>query len=206
MKKIILSCLLFTFTLILLAETPQAEAIQSLDNAKGFIQQNNMQKAQDEINFALSKISEIQSEELVNYLPDTIPGFKLNEKNAEGLGQAAGIFGGGNGIMAKGNYYNDNEGSIDITINVGGIMSKTSALAQMFGAGAGAGVGTGTKSVRVNGYSGTIEFDSSSKDGKLTVQVGEKINIIVEGSNIDSAETLKTIAGKIDMAKLEKAF
>jgi hypothetical protein len=204
MKKVILCCMLLTFTMFLLAQTAKDDAISSLDNAKALIQQNNLQKAQDEINFALSKISEIQSEELVKYIPDAIPGFKLSEKNAQGLGQTAGILGGGGGMMAKGSYNNNNEGSVDITISVGVIMGKANALAQMYGGGAG--VGTGTKSVRINGYNGTIEFDTDSKDGKLTIQVGEKTNITIEGSNIDNADVLKTFAGKIDMARLEKAF
>jgi hypothetical protein len=38
------------------------------------------------------------------------------------------------------------------------------------------------------------------------VQVGDKISVLVEGNNIASADIMKTLAEKIDLAKLEKAF
>jgi hypothetical protein len=205
MKKIILICMLISFTMILLAQTAKEDALSSLDTAKTLIQQNNLQKAQEEINFALSKISEIQSEELVKYIPDAPPGYKLDEKKAQGLGQMGGIMGSANAVTATGNYSNDADASIELTISEGGMLGKTASLinmGQMYGGGA----STGAKSVRVNGYTGTMEFDAENHSGKLNLQVGEKISVIIEGNGIDNVEILKTLAGKIDLARLEKAF
>jgi hypothetical protein len=205
MKKIILCCILVTFTMFLIAQTAKEDAISSLDTAKTLIQQNNLQKAQDEINFALSKISEIQAEELVKYIPDAPPGFKLDEKKGQGLGQMGGLMGSANAITAKGNYSKGDDISLELTISEGGMLGKTASLismGQMYGGGS----SSGAKSVRVNGYTGTLEFDAENHSGKLNLQVGEKISIIVEGNGIDNAEILKTLAGKIDLAKLEKAF
>jgi hypothetical protein len=204
MKKIILCCTLITFTLLLFAQTAKEDALSSLDTAKTLIQQNNYQKAQEEINFALSKISEIQSEELVKFIPDAPPGFKLDEKKGQGLGQMGAMMGSANAVTATGTYTKD-DSSLEVTISEGGMLGKTAslmAMGQMYGGG-GAG---GSKSVRVNGYTGTQEFDAENHSGKLTLQVGEKISITIEGNGIDNVEILKTLAGKIDLAKLEKAF
>jgi hypothetical protein len=38
-----------------MAQTPQAEAIQSLESAKKYLQEQNYPKAQDEINYASSR-------------------------------------------------------------------------------------------------------------------------------------------------------
>lgn len=205
MKKIILCCMLIAFTMFLFAQTAKEEALSSLDTAKKLIQDNNLQKAQDEINFALSKISEIQSEELVKYIPDAPPGFTLEEKKGQGLGQMGAMMGSANAITAKGTYRKGDNTSIDLTISEGGMLGKTASLmnmGQMYGAG-GSG---GAKSVRVSGYTGTLEFDAENKSGKLNLQIGEKVSITIEGDGIDNAEILKTLAGKIDLAKLEKAF
>ncbi len=202
MKRIILCCLIATCTLIILAQTAKEEALSSLDNAKTLIQQNNYQKAQDEINFALTKISEIQSEELVKYIPEILPGYKLDEKKSQGLGQMGGFMGSANAITATGTYRNDADGSIELTISEGGLLGKTAGLAAMYGGGS----SDGAKSIRISGYTGTTEYDAENKSGKLTLQVGEKISISIEGNQIDNVEILKTLVGKIELTKLEKAF
>ncbi|GEM_PF-384520 len=212
MRKLLAIILLFAFCLGLAAQTAKDEAIQSLDNAKKYLQSDNFAKAQDEMNYASSKISEIQSEILVKYLPDAPVGFKVEDKNAQGMGGAGAILGSQNAITAVGKYSSGKEDAdgntpeITLTISVGGIMGKASGLAalgQMF-SGYGMTSGTGTKTVRVGGYSGTQEFSAGS--GKLTVQVGEKVSIIVEGEYLVNPDLMKTLVEKIDLAKLEKEF
>lgn len=210
MKKTILCVLVLSVCLILAAQSAKDEAIQSLENAKKFLQAENYPKAQDEINYASSKISEILSEKLVTYLPDAPAGYSVDEKNAQGLGNMGAILGSANAVAAVGKYSSTKEDSdgntpnLSLTISVGGVMGAASGLAalgQMF---SGYGGGTASKTVRIAGYSGTQEF--SDGEGKLTVQVGEKISIIVEGYALSSADIMKSLVEKIDLAKLEKDF
>lgn len=216
MKKLVILILFATLILALAAQSAKEEAIQSLDNAKRYIQQDNLAKAQDEMNYASSKISEILSEQLVLFIPDAPTGYVLEEKNAQGLGQMGSIVGSANAIAAFGKYNalkedpDGNTPNLTLTISVGGIMGQVSALAglgNMFsGMGMSASNGSGTKTLRVGGYSGTQEFSASDGSGTLTVQVGSKISVIVEGDNIKSADVMKVLAEKIDLAKLEKSF
>jgi hypothetical protein len=115
------------------------------------------------------------------------------------------MFGSANSISATGEYSDKNDANIKVSIVVGGFVGKTAsimALGQMYGGGS----NKGSKSIRIAGYTGTTEFDAEGKSGKVTLQVGEKITVMVEGYSINDVEILKSFAGKIDLAKLEKSF
>jgi len=209
MKKSIILLLLAALALSL-AAAAKDEALESLDNAKKYIQSDNYNKAQEELTFASNKISEILSEQLVKYLPDAPTGFTVDEKNAQGMGQMGALFGSANSIAAVGTYSKQSEdedsSTLTLTISIGGIMGKTAGLAALGNMFSGYGSGTNSKSVRIAGYSGTQEFDKEEGVAKLTVQVGEKVSVMVEGSNLDSPDVMKALVEKIDLAKLEKAF
>jgi len=203
MKRILLIIVILVWGLVISAQTAKEEALRSLDTAKGLLQKDNYAKAQDEINFALAKIGEILSEELVKYIPDAPSGFTQTNKSAQGMGELSALMGGLNAVSAKGAYSKGEDTTVDLTIMVGGILGKAAGLAglaQLFGG------DTSTKTIRVSGYSGKTEYDASARSGKLTIQVGEKISVIIEGNGIDNAESLKAFADKMDLAKLEKAF
>ena len=209
MKKMIVLILVVALASVLFA-TAKDEALESLDTAKKYIQADNFNKAQEELTFASNKISEILSEQLVKYLPDAPAGYQVDDRNAQGMGQMGGLFGSANAITAVGNYSmqkDDEESStLTLTISIGGLMGKTAGLAALGNMFSGYGSGTGSKAVRVGGYSGTQEFNKDDNVAKLTVQVGEKVSVLVEGSNLDSPDIMKTLVEKIDLAKLEKAF
>ncbi|MDY0151791.1 MAG: hypothetical protein RBS43_05915 [Candidatus Cloacimonas sp.] len=210
MKKLYFVGLLAVLAFSLLAQTPKDEAIQSLDNAKLFMQQDNLAKAQDEINYASGKISEILSEVLVKYLPDAPAGFTVEDKSAQGMGQMGGLLGSANAVAATGKYNKENSdgstSSISLTITIGGLMGKTAGLAAMGQMFAGYGSGTNTKTIRVGGYTATQDFSAGDSSSSLTVQVGDKVSILVEGDSLSSPDIMKALVEKIDLAKLEKAF
>jgi hypothetical protein len=168
--------------------------------------QKNYVKAQDEINFALAKLSELLAEDLIKFIPDAPAGWTQGEKSSTGLGQMGGIMGSANAITATADYSKGDETTAKVTISVGGFIGKSAGLmglGAMYGGNSG---GNNSKSIRISGYTGTNEYNTEDKDGKLTVQVGEKISVNIEGYNLDNAEVLKAFANKIDLAKLEKAF
>lgn len=201
MKKFYLVMLMAIVALSVFAGAKE-EALESLENAKQLIQKENYSKAQDELMFVQNKLSEIQAGDLEQYLPEAPAGYTVGDKSAQGMGQ---LFGGGNTQAASATYTKDDE-TLNLTITVGGLLGKTAGLAamgQMFG---GFGGASGSKTVRIAGYNGTQEYDKKDKSGTLTVQVGEKVSITVEGSEISDPEVMKTLIEKIDLAKLEKAF
>lgn len=203
MRKILILAAIMLLTLNLFAENPRDEAVQSLDNAKQLLQKDQYVQAQDEINFALSKISEILAEQLLKFIPEAPAGFKLEDKDSQALGQAGAIIGGANTITATGTYTKD-DAELKLQIMIGGSLGGSSGLmglATMFG-----GMGNAGKTVRVKGYNGNQQFDKDESSGNLTVNVGSKITVMVTGEDIDNPALMTAIAEAVDMATLEKSF
>ncbi|HOZ00244.1 MAG TPA: hypothetical protein PLG20_00405 [Candidatus Syntrophosphaera sp.] len=203
MRKILILAAIMLLTLNLFAENPRDEAVQSLDNAKQLLQKDQYVQAQDEINFALSKISEILAEQLLKFIPEAPAGFKLEDKDSQALGQAGAIIGGANTITATATYTKD-DAELKLQIMIGGSLGGSSGLmglATMFG-----GMGNAGKTVRVKGYNGNQQFDKDESSGTLTVNVGSKITVMVTGEDIDNPALMTAIAEAVDMATLEKSF
>lgn len=205
MNKLIIVLLMAVLSLALFAESAKDEAIQSLDTAKSLINKDDLVKARDEINFALAKIGEIQAEQLLTFIPDAPSGYTLGDKESQAIGDAGSIIGSANSIIATADYAND-ESTLNLNITVGGVLGQAGGLmglASMFG---GISATSGGKTVRISGYSGNQEYDKEEQSGTLTINVGDKITVVIEGDGIANADILKTLAEKIDLAKLEKSF
>ncbi len=192
---------LIIITVLLLAlalhAAPKDEAIEALDTAKTLLNKGDYIKAKNEIDFALAKINEVLAEQLLAYIPEGTGGFKLENKAVVPLNIL------GSSITATGEYTNG-DSSFDLTISAGGVLGQSGGimgLASMFGA-----MGTTGKTIRVSGYTGTQDYDADDQSGTLTLKVGEKITLVVTGENIKNADLLKTLAEKVDLAKLEKAY
>ena len=54
--------------------------------------------------------------------------------------------------------------------------------------------------------SGQMEFSNPPTAGTLTISVGSKITVIIEGEDIKSPDDLKALAEQVDMSLLEKSF
>ncbi|MCK9309380.1 MAG: hypothetical protein PHH43_01325 [Candidatus Cloacimonetes bacterium] len=204
MKRLIVMATLLLVVITLSAQAAKQEALESLDTAKALINKGDYVKAQEEMNFAQAKISEIVAEELLKHIPEKPKGFVFDSKETTSLGQAGAIIGSANAVAAVGHYSKD-DSSFDVTITMGGALGQAgglmSGLASMFG-----GMATGTTQIRVSGYTGTQEFDKSAGTGSLTIKVGNKISVIVTGEDITNPDILKTLAEQVDMALLEKSF
>lgn len=204
MKRVIVLLSVTVFSLALFAQSTKSEAIGSLATAKSMIESGQYLKAQEELNYAQAKISEILSEDLLKYIPAAPAGFTLNDKKALSLGQAGAIIGSANSISATGNY-SKGDMDLDLTIAVGGIPGQAAGLmglAAMFGGMS----DLGTKTIRVKGYNATLEYDKDDQSGTLTIKVGEKISVIVNGNDLSDADVMKTLAEKVDFDALQKAF
>ncbi|MCK9584376.1 MAG: hypothetical protein M0R69_05625 [Candidatus Cloacimonetes bacterium] len=204
MKRIIILLLITVTSLALFAESAKSEAIGSLDTAKSMIQSGKYLKAQEELNYAQAKISELLAEDLIKYIPDAPAGFTQEDKTSQSLGQAGAIIGSANAIAATGTYSKDDM-SFDLTIAVGGLPGKTGGLmglAAMFGGM----TDMKTKTIRVKGYNATLEYDDDDESGTLTIKVGENITVLVTGENLVDADAMKTLAEKVDFDSLLKAF
>lgn len=204
MKKLLGIALLLMLILSLAAQNAQKEALDSLENAKGLITKGDLMKAQEELNYAQAKISEIMAEELLKHIPEKPKDFTFESKEASSLGQAGAIIGSANSVAAMG-HYSKGDATFDLSITMGGAVGQAgnlmSGLAAMFG-----GMATGTSQVRVKGYTGTLDYDRENNSGSLTISVGTKLSVIVSGEDVKSPEDLKALAEQVDLTLLEKSF
>ncbi len=189
---------------VLLVAGPKEEALSSLDTAKNLTAKEDYSKAVDEINYALSKINEILAQKLLAFIPDAPAGFTQESKSSTGLGTAGAFMGSTNSLAAEASYSSESGASVDLSITVGGVIGQAASFAnmgQMFG-----GAMSGSSSVRIQGYTGTLEFDQEGQSGTLTIKVGEAKSIIINGSQIESGDVLKAFVEKMDLSSLEKAI
>ena len=205
MKKVIAGLILVCFASIhAWAEDPKTEAISSLSSAQTMIKQGNVAKAVEEINYALSKLNEVTAVEMLKFIPAPPTGFKLDSKNSQGMGQGAMVMG---NAGAEAEYSGAKDASVKLTIATGGVTGKMGSLASFGAMFAGVPQGAGgSKTVRIKGFTGTLQFDPNEKSGTLMLQVGEKTSVNIEGSGIASENILKSFAEKMDLNKLSTSF
>jgi len=188
------------------AQDIKTEAIDSLNTAQDFVKKGNYSKAIEEINYALAKINEMTAADLLNFIPEAPQGFKLVNKNSQGVGSGAAIAG---NAGATAQYTNDAGTTVDLNIAIGGMTGKMASLAALGSLFAGINPDGGaqqTLKIRVQGYTGTEVFSSGDRSGTLTFQVGEKTSVTIEGTDIGSTDVLMSLAKKIDFAGIEKNF
>ena len=201
MKKIFVVFVIMTISLALVAG-PKEEALSSLDTAKKFVSGDQYSKAVDEINFALAKLNEILAQRLMELMPEAPAGYTRQSANSAGLGAAGSFMGSTNSLAAEATYGSDSGSRIELTITVGGIIGQAASFAnmgQMFG-----GAVAGSSTIRVQGYTGTLEYDSDNQSGSLTLKIGEDKSVMIEGSQIDSGDVLKSLAEKMDLDRLDR--
>lgn len=194
---------LFLISAVAYAEDPKGEALQSLTDAQNMIKQGQISKAVDEINYALSKLNEITAGQIINFIPDAPQGYTQVSKNSQGMGQGAAMVG---QAGAEAEYNGPDESNVKVTIAMGGVTGKMGSLANLGSMFAGMGQDGGFKSIRIQGYTGTLQYDAGSRSGTLTIQVGEKSSVQVEGNNIPNGDVLKLFVNNMNLAKLASSF
>ena len=58
------------------------------------------------------------------------------------------------------------------------------------------------KSIEVQGFKGMESYKQKNKEGDIKLPVANRFLVTIEGKGIDNTETLKEMAGKLDLKKL----
>lgn len=186
------------------------EALESMESAKEMITSQDYAKAIEELNFAITKLNEMQSSKLLKYLPKEIAGYKISSEGPKTMSNAllganttiATVeFEAPSKIKIEGSEDEYENSTITVNITVGGILGQAAAMANMYSVS-----DNKTTAVRVKGYKGNINFQKENNSGSLMLQIGEKITVTVEGSSILSGDILKAAVDKMDLKALEKEF
>ena len=184
---------LFSFFFVQLAV---ADTITDrIDLAKRKYLEGKFKEAISELEFAAGLIKQKKAEEIKMLLPDPLSGWKAQEAKS---GAAPLFLGGGSSASRK--YYNDNGATVEISI-ISDAPLLSSLLMMLANPNF---IGAGNKITMVKGEKAIEEWDDVQKSGKLTIVLGEKVLVIVEGSNLANKEILYKFAELLNFEKIKK--
>lgn len=169
-----------------------AEAIQ---RAAQDYRQGRHDAAATQLEHAARMIREARSAALSAFLPPPLPGWFAAPRNAEAVGAASA----GSASSASREYL---QGERLSSVRLLADAPAVQAALQVLGTPAFAGV-DGARPLRIAGHPGMLKFDPVRRTGRITLVVGQRVLVTVDGVDI-SADTLMALAESIDLAGLAR--
>jgi hypothetical protein len=145
------------------------------------------------------KVETVDYKELKALLPESLPGMKRTDATGE-KSSAMGM----QVSNAEGRYSADNGGSMRVKITDIGSMTGLAGMAMYAWATVSVDRESDTgyeKTSTIGGYKSHEKYDKSSKSGELSVLVGDRFVVEVDGSDVDM-DAIKSAIGKVDLGKL----
>jgi hypothetical protein len=145
------------------------------------------------------KVETVDYKELKALLPESLPGMKRTDATGE-KSSAMGM----QVSNAEGRYSADNGGSMRVKITDIGSMTGLAGMAMYAWATVSVDRESDTgyeKTSTISGYKSHEKYDKSSKSGEVSVLVGDRFVVEVDGSDVDM-DAIKNALGKVDLGKL----
>jgi len=145
------------------------------------------------------KVETVDYKELKALLPESLPGMRRTDASGE-KSSAMGM----QISNAEGRYRSD-EGS-SVTVKIADIGSMTGLAGMTAYAWARVDVDRESdsgyeKTATFNGYKSHEKYDRQNKSGEISVLVGDRFVVEVDGNNVD-IDVIKSALGKVDLGKL----
>jgi len=145
------------------------------------------------------KVETVDYKELKALLPESLPGMRRTDASGE-KSSAMGM----QISNAEGRYRSD-EGS-SVTVKIADIGSMTGLAGMTAYAWARVDVDRESdsgyeKTATFNGYKSHEKYDKQNKSGEISVLVGDRFVVEVDGNNVD-IDVIKSALGKVDLGKL----
>jgi hypothetical protein len=145
------------------------------------------------------KVETVDYKELKALLPESLPGMKRTDASGE-KSSAMGM----QISNAEGRYSADNGGSMTVKITDIGSMTGLAGMAAYTWARVDVdreGDDGYEKTSTIGGYKSHEKYSKSSKSGEMSVLVGDRFVVAVNGDNVDM-DAIKGALGKVDLGKL----
>jgi hypothetical protein len=145
------------------------------------------------------KVETVDFKELKALLPESLPGMKRTDATGEktaAMGMQL--------SNAEGRYSADNGASMTIKITDIGSMTGLAGMTAYAWARVDVdreGDNGYEKTSTISGYKSHEKYDKSSKSGELSVLVGDRFVVEVDGNDVDM-DAIKSALGKVDLGKL----
>lgn len=145
------------------------------------------------------KVETVDYKELKALLPESLPGMKRNDATGEktaAMGMQV--------SNAEGRYSSEKGGSMTIKITDIGSMSGLAGMTAYAWSAVSVDRESDTgyeKTSTINGFKSHEKYDNSGKYGEVSVLVGDRFVVEVNGNGVDMA-AIKDAIGKVDLGKL----
>jgi hypothetical protein len=188
-KKIV--SLTFAASLLTAFAAWAADVPAQLDTAKAAWAKGDLSRAAREIESALAQTQQKLGRSLVETLPAPPAGWQAEAADVQGLAQA----GGG---LQVGRAYTKGEASLNASILVDNASAED--VKALFASVSGTG---GTRRVKVGAEDALLRFDAANSDGEITMILGGRVVMEVQGDGIHGADILVETAKGWNIARIK---
>lgn len=171
------------------------DVTETIKEALGAYEEGAYTKAAEDLAYALELVKQKKGENLRDYLPPPLEGWKADEA----VSQTAGTAMMGGGTMVSRLY---RKGSAEVTIEVMTDSPMMQSFAMMM-ANPMFATSDGGKMVRIKRQKGIITYDKQQRSGDIKLVVGNRFMVTVTGLGVDEAD-LTAYAEAIDFARLSR--
>ncbi|MCG6860159.1 MAG: hypothetical protein LJE70_02560, partial [Chromatiaceae bacterium] len=159
-----------------------------------------LRKAVQSLQFAVAGIQEKLNLELLKLLPEPLAGWQADEPQAQSAGMAAMI----TGTNLSRRYFRDDGAEVNINIMADSpllpMMSMMLSNPMMMQ------TNPDTKIYTYAGQRGTIKHEKDSGEWEVSLLVGNKVLVKIDGSGSQDKESVEAYLKAIDLDAVQKAF
>ena len=184
----------------LLALVARADEItEQIDQAKSYYEEGDVGGAIGELEFAMQALRGKLSAALLETFPAAPAGWTATDDN-EGATAAMPMMGGN--VVQRTYSQEGGNGRIEARLMSGGGFMQ--GLASMFMNPAMLAAQPNAKRVRIGRENGVVIFDPAARSGQLMVDLGWRISLMLEGSNLDGPEPMTGLMEQWDLRKVKE--
>ena len=183
--KIILTAVLLAVSGSVMA----ADLSGRIDAAKAFYQKGDMAKAAHELEAVLTDLQDHLGRSLTAAMPAPLSGWQADEAEYEGLSAS----GGGLSVTRA---YSKNDSSMNASIILDNPAVDAALDSQM--------PQQAVKKVKIGTEDATLRWDGNSHSGDITVVLGHRVLLQIEGEDLSSGDVLVDQAKGFDLAIIRK--
>lgn len=183
---------------VVVAATPvwAADTVQAqIDAARAAYQKNDLPRTAQALEAAMAEVLDRLGKALAETMPPATGGWQAEAPEIQGLGQV----GGG---VAVTRAYGKGESSLNVSLFLDS-SAVADAAAQLANPDAAAGLNN-TRRVKVGNEDAVLRFDAANASGEVTMVLGTRVLLSVEGDNIASGDILVEAAKGWNLARIRQ--
>ncbi|MCS7267446.1 MAG: hypothetical protein RMJ04_02615 [Geminicoccaceae bacterium] len=172
------------------------EILEQLETAKQLYEEGDLAGAVRELEFAIEALRGKFGQAFLATFPEPPAGWQIAEHSD--TAPAIPFLGGTN--VSRTYRQANGPGKIEAQLSTGGGMLQ--GLAQMFANPQLLAMQPNTRRVRIQREMATTNWDPSSKEGQLVLDLGGKVTILLKGSGLSGPEPLVELASRWDLERV----